>query len=457
MEENILLAWAQRYVEAAIAVFPVNHMLTDGTCSCGDPAKCKSPGKHPLTTHGVKDASLKAAQLIYWWTATPDANIALATGAVSGGLFVVDVDPAHGGIGSLRLLMEEHPEIPFAETLTVKTGGGGFHYYFWAPPGYFTIGTGVYGPGIDVRCDGGYVVAPPSNHASGTYYEFLDPEAPILEWNGPPPQKGKASRVRNGAVSDDKVEPILEGYRSDTLASLAGSYRAAGLSDVEIWESLKVTNAVRCQPPLDDDEVETIAASISRYKPGRTLVVKKHLPAAAAAKKAAAGEREPATYSNLIKVTTDPPEYLLTVNDLEVILPASIIMDHLHIKRAIYLQTNLVVPSMRSWEWDDELKRLVAEEDIAPEDASERGIVWSVIRTHLLESSEDESKFCQGRPVTRDGLIYTDGNKVRAAVKAAGLVGHSQESLWRVARSHGAVTAEVTLDDTLRPVWVFPS
>src|SRR5215469_4668893 len=85
------LIYAQSF---AFAVFPC-HWIRWGLCSCGD-THCKSPGKHPLTEHGCKDATQVAAQIRAWWRRWPNANVAIATGSRSG-IVVVDVDPRHGG------------------------------------------------------------------------------------------------------------------------------------------------------------------------------------------------------------------------------------------------------------------------------------------------------------------------------------------------------------------------
>jgi putative DNA primase/helicase len=147
-------------------VFPL-HSLRDGICTCGNSA-CASPGKHPRTAHGLKDATTDPEQIRAWWEQWPDANIGIATGAESD-LVVIDVDPRHGG--TLEALGELPP------TLTVHTGGGGWHLYLNYPDG-MTIRNSAstkLGQGIDVRGEGGYVVAPPSLHVSGQRYTWSGP------------------------------------------------------------------------------------------------------------------------------------------------------------------------------------------------------------------------------------------------------------------------------------------
>lgn len=106
------------------------------------------------------------------WEKWPEANIGLPTGSVSG-FFVLDIDNAAGhdvdGDASLRGLEEEHGRLP--ETCTARTHSGGTHYYFRNPPGIkIKNSSGEIAPGIDVRGEGGMVIAPPSiKPGSGVY------------------------------------------------------------------------------------------------------------------------------------------------------------------------------------------------------------------------------------------------------------------------------------------------
>ena len=77
--------------------------------------------------NGCKDATTDVEQIERWWSRKPNANIGIATGRESG-CFVLDVDIDKGGEESLRALEQEHGELP--ATKKVKTGTGGWHYYF---------------------------------------------------------------------------------------------------------------------------------------------------------------------------------------------------------------------------------------------------------------------------------------------------------------------------------------
>jgi hypothetical protein len=136
-------------------------------CSCRDP-DCGQPAKHPLgalVPHGVKDATTNRARVLAWWTRHPQANIGLATGHA---FDVLDVDGPRGA-QAIQELAATHGLRSFGPL--VRTGGGGWHYYL-AP-----TGLGNNRPRdlehVDWRGRGGYVVAPPSRHASGHPYEWI--------------------------------------------------------------------------------------------------------------------------------------------------------------------------------------------------------------------------------------------------------------------------------------------
>ncbi|HET7487958.1 MAG TPA: bifunctional DNA primase/polymerase [Acidimicrobiales bacterium] len=157
---------AAGYARRGWAVFPCHAPAARG-CTCGA-AGCASPAKHPRSRHGLHDATTDAAAVAAWWRRWPQANVGVRTG---GGLVVLDVDPAHGGADSLAAL--EAAVGPLPATMTVHTGGGGLHLYF-AHGHALRNSAGKLGPGLDVRGEGGYVIAPPSRHISGAAYRWSD-------------------------------------------------------------------------------------------------------------------------------------------------------------------------------------------------------------------------------------------------------------------------------------------
>jgi len=169
---------ALRYANRGWAVFPC-HEPTPSGCSCRRP-DCSSPGKHPRTARGLLEATTDPEAIVRWWRRWPNANIAVRTGADSG-LVVIDVDPVHGGLTAVAELQRRHGDLP--PTPAVRTGSGGHHYWFAYPGVHVPNSAGRLAPGIDVRGDGGYVIAPPSLHPSGSYWwEATPPLAELPGW-----------------------------------------------------------------------------------------------------------------------------------------------------------------------------------------------------------------------------------------------------------------------------------
>lgn len=117
-------------------------------------------GKRPLTTNGYKDATTDIEQVKRWWMNTPNANIAIATGKISN-IVVVDVDGYYP---------EDWP--PLDSICKVKTYKG-YHLYFKYPEHHkITCRAKILDSCVDIRADGGYIIAPPSIHPEGAHYEF---------------------------------------------------------------------------------------------------------------------------------------------------------------------------------------------------------------------------------------------------------------------------------------------
>jgi uncharacterized protein YjiS (DUF1127 family) len=120
-----------------------------------------------MTLHGVNDATLDKQVIRNWWRTYPEANIGIATGKP---LLVLDVASGHQAMGSLVKLANIFGRPP--ETLAVKTGSGGRHYYLETEQDLAGAVNFAGFEGIDVRARGDYVIAPPSMHISGQSYSF---------------------------------------------------------------------------------------------------------------------------------------------------------------------------------------------------------------------------------------------------------------------------------------------
>lgn len=209
----------------------------------------RSNGKTPLIKGWPQRATTDAATIVGWWgDEYSGANIGIATGAGSG-ITIVDLDhrPDEGkaGLEQLAALERKHGDLP--RTPTSQRGIGG-HLYFAYVAGLPSINGAL--PGIDVKNDGGYVVAPPSLHRSGARYRWVvelrdQAPPPMPAWLVAaltPAAKAAKPRVRSGAkgiVRNDKVGKLIDAIRD-----------ALTVDDVLDARGLPVTP---CVCPLHED------------------------------------------------------------------------------------------------------------------------------------------------------------------------------------------------------------
>ncbi len=251
---NDLLQAALSYYERHWSVIPV-HGVIKGRCTCGKP-ECDKPGKHPrISWKDYQHQRADELQIIQWWEQWPDSNIGIVTGKISQ-LVVVDIDGPKGE-ESLREAGLEHFRAP-----TVLTGGGGRHLYCWYSEQART-GAGIL-PKVDVRADGGFVVAPPSVYISGKVYQWSEtagldldivefPKVLLTHKNGTPRSQ---SRV-------DWSAKLEKGERNAMLTERAGSLLGKSHSRDDTLEILLAINQAKCHPPLPEDEVRRIVNSIA--------------------------------------------------------------------------------------------------------------------------------------------------------------------------------------------------
>lgn len=236
------------------------HGIIEGRCTCGKDCG-KNAGKHPMLTDWPNQATTDPATIQRWWQRWPDANVGIVAGARSG-LIAVDGDPRHGGDDTLRELEAQHSPLP--ATVESCTGGGGFHKLLRHPGYPVKSGAGVLGPGLDIKADGGYIVAPPSLHLSGRRYCWEaashPDDVPIAE--APAWLLGKLRpEATNGTGRGFTVgETIKDGERNDTLYRAARSMKAKEWSVDATLAAVLKENELKCNPPLDPAEVEKIVA-----------------------------------------------------------------------------------------------------------------------------------------------------------------------------------------------------
>ena len=218
---------------------------------------CRVRDKRPATANGCKDATRNPEQIRAWWQTEPRLNVAIATGAVSK-IFVVDVD--EGGEAGLRKLGILPDSV---EAITAR----GRHIYFNMPDRPIGNSAGRVAPHVDVRGDGGYVLAPPSIHPSGRRYcwsvdsasAFADAPEWLLKTIDADARLGAKDPLSNlaGAFVD-------EGCRDNTLTRLYGYLVRHYVNAATALDLVRCFNAQRCRPPLPDEDVVRIADSICK-------------------------------------------------------------------------------------------------------------------------------------------------------------------------------------------------
>jgi hypothetical protein len=225
---------------------------------------CLPRAKEPATANGFKDATADPGLITHWWRQNPHYNIGFVTGRLSH-CFVLDIDGDEAEL-ELKKLETEHDALPSTvESITAR----GRHLFFDWPSQTIRNSAGKVAPGIDIRGEGGYVLAPPSIHPSGRAYcwsvDSGDTFAPAPAWLlsklganghriGTPPAEWRAL-VRDG---------VVEGGRNTALTRLAGLLLRQRVDALVALELLTAWNQTRCQPPLEDSEVTTIVDSIAR-------------------------------------------------------------------------------------------------------------------------------------------------------------------------------------------------
>lgn len=261
IDDPTMVSFALGYAKRGLKVFPCYEPIY-GVCTCGNP-DCGSPGKHPRTEHGVKDASADPAQIRKWWTEWPLANIGISCE----GLIVIDVDAGKQGFVSLEKLETEFGKLP--DTWTADTGGGGQHY-FYRRNGHSVKNGVALRPGVDLRTNGGYVIAAPSIHVTGKRYAWSSESARNLaefpaDWI--PLFDTGTSSGKERFDTAAALAGVPEGQRDVAVWKLACKLRNA---DVPIAEAVELVlkAAGSCKPPFPADQArEKVERAYRTYQP----------------------------------------------------------------------------------------------------------------------------------------------------------------------------------------------
>jgi hypothetical protein len=227
---------------------------------------CAPMAKEPACAHGCRDGTTDVITIQAWWRDCPNYNIGVATGAASN-IFVVDVDggPAET---ALRRLEEGHGELPATvEVITAR----GRHVYFRYPQSPVRNSAGKLADGIDIRGEGGFVIAPPSVHPSGRRYAWSVDSANTFA-EAPQWLLDRITEPKNGSGKGATpplewrelvTNGVNEGSRNEQITRLTGHLLRRYVDPFVTLQLMKSWNTIHCRPPLPDADIELIVNSIA--------------------------------------------------------------------------------------------------------------------------------------------------------------------------------------------------
>ncbi|AWK74268.1 hypothetical protein CBI38_24650 [Rhodococcus oxybenzonivorans] len=237
-----MVAHALSYARSGIPVFP-------------------GEDKTPLTPNGFKAATTDADMVRDYWGRFPDANV---LGCPPVGTVLVDLDRARAKPGEvltdemkkdrsglIRMvnLQNQYGRLP--ATRCARTGGNGLHIWFGCEGPFVAKPF----PGIDIKVGAtGYVVLPPSLHASGRRYEWLS-TAPIARC----PRWLRDLIVKKPHVPRPVPERKQVGGSGEGLVNTVLSAQEGGRNSALHWAACRAhENGI-----LDDIEQDLVGAGLS--------------------------------------------------------------------------------------------------------------------------------------------------------------------------------------------------
>lgn len=260
-KRNPCLAAALEYLERGFSVIPVDR----------ETKKPKVSWKIYQSQHPTEE------EIHEWFASDPNANVAIVTGSISNNIYVVDCDGKQG-------IQWANENLPASSAEVISGRDDGLHKYFQAPEGKeVKTGTKLVDQ-VDIRGEGGYIIAPPSIHANGKIYEWqfteglggledLEVVNPYdflpLQANSTVSEQSARNDGNSGGIINlsgvstlsEIAMPAMEGERNSRLAALSGYYLNKGLGFEDTLALCRIWNASN-QPPLDEAEVARTVQSI---------------------------------------------------------------------------------------------------------------------------------------------------------------------------------------------------
>jgi hypothetical protein len=480
--ENDLLQAALEYVRRGWSVVPAHGIDADGICTCTRHA-CEAPGKHPrLSWAPYQQERANEALVRQWWKRWPEANIAIVTGSVSG-VVVLDIDPRHGGKDSLAELGQLPP------TVTCLTGGGGEHLFYTHPGRTVKNGANLL-PGIDLRGDGGYVIAAPSRHASGQRYQWeggyspaeaeLSDMPPCVEalLNGYRPAVNapeESSEIDIMALLQGK-QRIAEGERNVQMTRIAGHLLGKSDDVPTVLGTMMSINIMACQPALDITELQTIIRSIhgrqERKREALRLIQERSVTSERASMMGNAERLElaraawaqldvPDVVDWLRVVSADGIEYQLELPDRVASLGDALLSGYGRIRDAVLNATGCLMPNLKRNDWEpyaQQLVRFVREEVIGSLRQSDQIAEWLEHFAKLAQAYpvEARSDALRSQPILYEGRVATRMRRWLTFLEAQYAERYTPAQMAKRLRMSGWTYGPIRAGDSMEKVWLSP-
>lgn len=243
----------------------------DGRCPGRDECSC---GRD--TCHSFYAATTDAARIRKWFTEHPDWQLGVRTGALSG-IVALDVDIHAGGDKSIAALQRKTGKLP--DTVMQISGSDQSVHLLFAHPGHrVSINAGKLGDGLDVRGDGGYIVAAPTLHPrTGKPYRWKDnnPFGRLAPWPAALDALVQPTPVTRPSTEAPVAtgEPVrrVTGLRSDPVRRVAGLLEFVLASTQNQRNTRLHWAACRFGELITLGEVEHDAAVEALYTAGRHI------------------------------------------------------------------------------------------------------------------------------------------------------------------------------------------
>lgn len=249
------------FAERGFGVFPCWSTTTSGRCRCPDGGSCSSPGKHPITGNGFKDATTDPNRIRTFLSAGSDPNYGLLP---PDGVFVWDVDTDEER-ATLARLAETNGPLPL--TLRTLTGKGEHRFWQW-PDGLPRPLHKMFG--LVTRWGTGkmqgYVIGPRSVHASGTEYTPAGDSWEILtlpEAWAKAAIAGESDTVRIGGPVD--ASTVAVGGRHDFLRNKARLYAGTVRDPDALFAAVWAENEKLSQPKSVDEVKRAIGDALTKF------------------------------------------------------------------------------------------------------------------------------------------------------------------------------------------------